>query len=131
VISESTQAFVEARTRQGIVQAQSEFKDPRAFAKLQQYHGDKAEWVLRAWTDTWLSEAFTNWSLSAELPEMRCPALVIHGDSDEYGSTAFPETIHRLAGGSCQLHVLAGVGHVPHRSHRDVVLPLISDFLKS
>jgi pimeloyl-ACP methyl ester carboxylesterase len=129
VISESAQAFVEPRTRQGILRAQSEFKDPRAFVKLQQYHGEKAEWVLRAWTDTWLSDAFTGWSLSAELPQMRCPSLVIHGDSDEYGSTAFPETIARLAGGPCQMHVLTGVGHVPHRSHKEVVLRLISDFL--
>lgn len=129
VITESAQAFVEPRTREGILQAQSEFKDPRAFAKLQQYHGEKAEWVLRAWTDTWLSDAFTSWSLSAELPKMLCPSLVIHGDNDEYGSTAFPETICRLAGGPCQMHVLPGVGHVPHRSHRDVVLRLISDFL--
>jgi pimeloyl-ACP methyl ester carboxylesterase len=129
VIAESAQSFVEPRTRQGILHAQREFKDPRAFAKLQQYHGDKAEWVLRAWTDTWLSDAFTDWSLTVELPQMRCPALVIHGDTDEYGSSAFPEMICRLAGGPCQMHLLSGVGHVPHRSHREVVLPLIRDFL--
>ena len=131
VIAESTQAFVEARTREGILQAQREFQDPRAFAKLQQYHGDKAEWVLRAWTDTWLSDAFTHWSLATELPQMRCPSLVIHGDSDEYGSSAFPETICRLAGGPCQMHLLTGVGHVPHRSHREIVLALICDFLRA
>lgn len=129
VISESAQTFVEQRTRQGIVQAQAGFADARAFAKLTQYHGDKAEWVLRAWTETWLSEAFASWTLAAELPEMRCPSLVIHGNNDEYGSVAFPEMIRRLAGGRCQMEVIADCGHVPHRSHRETVLMLIKEFL--
>jgi pimeloyl-ACP methyl ester carboxylesterase len=129
VISESAQAFVEQRTLEGIRQAQSGFEDARAFGKLQQYHGDKAEWVLRAWTDTWTAEGFARWSLADDLPRMRCPALIIHGDRDEYGSTAFPETICRLAAGPTQLHVLPRCGHVPHRSHRDLVLALIAGFL--
>jgi pimeloyl-ACP methyl ester carboxylesterase len=129
VISESAQAFVEDRTRQGIVRAQAVFQDPRAFAKLQQYHGDKATWVLHAWTDTWLSEAFADWSLADALPAMRCPALVIHGAQDEYGSTAFPETIARLAGGPTQLHILQDCGHVPHRTERAAVLAAMTRFL--
>lgn len=128
VISESAQAFVEQRTLDGIRQAQLGFEDARAFGKLQQHHGDKAEWVLRAWTDTWTAESFARWSLADELPKMSCPALIIHGDEDEYGSTAFPDTICRLAGGPTEKHVLPHCGHVPHRSDRDEVLALIKDF---
>lgn len=130
VISESAQAFVEQRTLDGIRAAQAGFAEARAFDRLRQYHADKAEWVLRAWTDTWTSEAFAAWSLREELPRMRCPALIIHGDQDEYGSTAFPETIRQLAGGPTQMEVIEGCGHVPHRTHRELVLRLVTEFLR-
>jgi pimeloyl-ACP methyl ester carboxylesterase len=130
VISESAQAFVEQRTLDGIRAAQAGFAEERAFDRLRQYHADKAAWVLRAWTDTWTSELFATWSLRDELPRMRCPALIIHGDRDEYGSTAFPETIRQLAGGPTQMQVIEGCGHVPHRTHRALVLLLVADFLR-
>jgi pimeloyl-ACP methyl ester carboxylesterase len=131
VITESAQAFVEQRTLEGIARAKSGFEDPRAFDKLRLYHGDKAEWVLQAWTETWSSEAFARWSLAEDLPKVHCPSLIIHGDQDEYGSIAFPETIARLASGPSQMHVISGCGHVPHRSHREVVLAWVRDFLRA
>lgn len=68
VISESAQAFVEDRTREGISTASNDFKNPAAFAKLQKYHGEKAQWVLDAWVKVWLSSEFASWSLKPALP---------------------------------------------------------------
>jgi len=45
--------------------------------------------VLDAWTDVWLSPEFASWTLEPDLPLVTCPVLVIHGDSDEYGSVRF------------------------------------------
>ena len=128
VVTESAQAFVEPRTVEGVSKAKEEFEDPEHFGRLLKYHGPKARWVLRAWTDTWLSPAIADWSLTPLLAEVRCPVLAIHGDSDEYGSIAFPETIRRCSGGRSEMYVVPGCGHNPHREKPGLILDLLRDF---
>lgn len=130
VITESAQAFVEERTLSGIRVAKQQFTDPAQLNKLARWHGDKARWVLAAWTDTWLSAPFQGWSLEDELSKVICPVLAIHGDLDEYGSVEFPK---RIAGGvSCpsQLMILENCGHVPHRERKQDVLRGTAAFLE-
>jgi pimeloyl-ACP methyl ester carboxylesterase len=129
VITESAQAFVEARTLQGIAAAKKNFEDPRLFDRLARYHGEKAEWVLRAWTDTWLSAEFASWSLEKDLPRVRCPLLAIHGVHDDFGSVSFPETICARTGGRAQKLIIEDCGHVPHREKTGLVLEAIGVFL--
>lgn len=128
VVSESAQAFVEDRTVAGILKARAHFQDPAQFERLGRWHGEKARWVLDAWTGVWLSPAFASWSLEPDLPQIRCPILVIHGDQDEYGSVRFPEFIRRGAGGPTEVHILSGCGHVPHRERQEVVAGLVARF---
>jgi pimeloyl-ACP methyl ester carboxylesterase len=128
VVSESTQAFVEDRTLSGIRAAKTNFQQPEQLDRLRRWHGAKAQWVLDAWTEVWLSPAFASWSLASDLPLVKCPILVIHGDTDEYGSVRFPESICRSAGGRAELHVLKGCGHVPHREQQDTVIDLVCGF---
>jgi pimeloyl-ACP methyl ester carboxylesterase len=130
LVTESAQAFIEDRTRQGIREAEASFEDPRVFARLARYHGEKARWVLRAWTDVWLSEEFASWSLNTDLPKVRCPLLAIHGANDEYGSVKFPEMICSLAGGPAQKLIIEECGHVPHREKLDIVLDAVSKLLE-
>lgn len=129
VISESAQAFVESATLEGIRTAERQFAEPGQLERLHKYHGEKANWVLRAWIDTWLSSAFSQWSLDAQLSRVRCPLLSLHGDHDEYGSRRHPERIVALAAGPSSLQVVADCAHVPHREHPDVVLAAIAAFL--
>src|SRR5262249_9053062 len=119
---------VEARTLDGVRAAKARFQEPERFARLRRWHGTKARWVLDAWTETWLSPAFASWSLAADLPLVRRPLLVIHGDEDEYGPVRFPEFICRHAGGPAEMHVLQGCGHVPHRERPDAVAELVRRF---
>lgn len=130
VITESAQAFVEDRTRQGILKAKLDFENPERFGKLEKYHGDKTKWVLDAWIEVWLSDEFSEWSLQNDLPKMRCPSLVIHGDKDEYGSLKFPEMICALAGGSTEKQIIQNCGHVPHREKQELILSLSDTFLR-
>jgi len=130
VITESAQAFVEDRTVQGIKEARELFSDPEQVDRLKKYHADKAKWVLDAWIESWLHPAFASWSLEPVLPQMTCPALVIHGVEDEYGSTRHPELIGALAGGGAQLEIMADTRHVPHREREDAVVARIVRFLE-
>ncbi|MFJ9991857.1 alpha/beta fold hydrolase [Pseudomonas putida] len=130
LITESAQAFAEARTLDGIRAAQQQFADPSQFARLSRYHGDKAEWVLRAWVDNWLSEAFADWNLDQVLSRVRCPLLSLHGDNDEFGSEAHPSRLTRQTGGVSLLKLISGCGHVPHREQPGQVLAAVADFLR-
>ncbi|KGV07145.1 alpha/beta hydrolase fold family protein [Burkholderia pseudomallei MSHR4503] len=129
LITESAQAFVEDRTRAGIVDAREQFKQRDAFERLRAYHGEKARRVLDAWIDTWLSPEFAGWSLAAVLPRVTCPTLAIHGGDDEYGSALHPETIARLASGPAQIEILPGVRHVPHREREQWVAQRVAAFI--
>ncbi len=129
VITASAQASVEERTRQGIRDAQAAFADTQHFGRLQKWHGERAQWVLDAWTSIWLCDAFQDWSLDHVLAAVTCPVLAFHGDQDEFGSVAFPQHITSGVSGPSQWVLLEGVGHVPHREATALVLSYTRDFL--
>lgn len=131
LITESAQAFVEERTREGIRIAQAQFAAPDQMARLEKYHGAQAQWVLDAWVNTWLSPAFAQWCLDDVLLAVRCPVLALHGMEDEYGSTAQPERIVTLAGAPARLALLPRCGHVPHREQEAAVLDAVGTFVST
>lgn len=131
VVSESAQAFVEPRTLGGIREARSAFAEPARFERLVRLHGNKARWVLEAWTTVWLSPDFAGWNLEAQLSEVRCPVLAIHGDRDEYGSVAFPRRIVEGVGGAGEAVILHDCGHVPHREQAEAVLARVAAFMET
>ncbi|KAF1034251.1 MAG: hypothetical protein GAK35_04307 [Herbaspirillum frisingense] len=136
VITESAQAFVEDRTLEGIRTAKKNFSDPAQLARLARYHGNdlkKAQWVLDAWTETWLSPAFANWSLDEDLRRLQCPVLAMHGDQDEFGSARHPQRIAGLPWafeGQGEYVMFEGCGHVPHREQPALVLKTVAGFLQ-
>ncbi|MCU1732260.1 MULTISPECIES: alpha/beta hydrolase [unclassified Pseudomonas] len=129
LITESAQAFVEDRTLQGIRTAKQQFQAPGQLERLGKYHGDKAQWVLDAWTETWLSAAFSNWTLKHSVGSVHCPLLALHGDLDEYGSVLHPQRIAALAGDRGEAVILEGCHHVPHREDSARVLAKVIDYL--
>ena len=131
VITESAQAFVEDRTVAGIRHAEKNFEEPGQIERLARYHGGKARWVLEAWTRTWLSPRFANWTLDDDLRRLRCPVLALHGDRDEYGSRLHPERIGGLAGAGGEIVIIEDCGHVPHREKPELVLQAVARFVKA
>jgi pimeloyl-ACP methyl ester carboxylesterase len=123
----AAQAFVEDRTLEGIRVAQRSFQDPANLAKLTKYHGDKAEWAVGAWINTWLAPEFVDWNLDAALTRVRCPVLAVHGELDEYGTSEHPK---RIAAGRGTAHVFPNTGHVPHREREQLLIGTIQQFLK-
>jgi pimeloyl-ACP methyl ester carboxylesterase len=130
LVTIAAQAFVEDRTLAGIRDAGRQFDAPGQLDRLVRYHGDKAEWVLRAWVDTWLSPSFRDWSLDDDLPRVRCATLAIHGAHDEYGSDAHPKRIAAHVAGPSSFVLLDACGHVPHRERADDVLAAVATFLR-
>lgn len=129
LITVAAQAFVESQTLDCIRLAQQQFRDPQQFARLQKYHGAKAQWVLDAWTGTWLDPAFADWSLAPVLPRVACPLLAIHGENDEYASQRQPQMLADLCGGPARLAIISNTGHVPHREQPQRLLQLVAVFV--
>lgn len=131
VVTVSAQAFVEGLTVQGIQEAKQMFAQPGQLERLEKWHGKKAAWVLHAWTDVWLSPQFKNWSLMPAIKRVHCPLLAIHGDHDEYGSSAFPQFIARNSGGQADMLLLENCGHMPHKERTQEVIQATVELLSN
>jgi len=131
LVSISAQTFVEDRTVEGIRQAQVYFEQPEQIQRLSRYHGDKAVWVLKAWTDMWLDPTFKNWSIDSRITQITCPVLAIHGENDEYGSKRHAERIAVLRPDRTALRILQGAGHFPHRENPHQIVDWVRVFLNS
>ena len=129
LIAESAQPFIEEQTISGIEAAKQYFRNPINMEKLTKYHGNKARWVLAAWTETWLDPEFRGWNLVCHLKEVQCPVLAIHADNDEYGSVAFPNFIAGSVSGHSLAVIMDGVAHVPHHEDPRKVMEIVKSFL--
>lgn len=129
LIAEAAHVFVEDCTVAGIERAAAAWRDTDLPRRLARYHGDKAESVFRGWAETWLRPSFRGWNITDRLASVTCPALVIQGADDEYGTTAQVEAIAAGIAGPAKTLVVPSCGHTPHLEARDVVLPAIARFV--
>lgn len=129
LVTMGAQAFVEEGTLKEILVAKVQFDDPAEVARLIKYHGYKAPWVIDAWTGCWLDPAFRMWSLAQVLPCVACPVLALHGECDPYGSVRHPAAITNGVGGSAEIRILKGAGHVLHREQPGWVCEQFVEFL--
>lgn len=115
VISEAAHIFVEPETTEGLKAAVKSYRETVLKSRLQKYHGEKTETLFRAWTDTWLSEDYSTWSIEHFLPNITCPTLIIQGEEDEYGTMKQVEGIANGVKGPVEVFILPGTGHTPHK----------------
>ncbi|TWI35185.1 alpha/beta fold hydrolase [Paracoccus sulfuroxidans] len=127
LITIAAQAVNEPKTKAGVQEAKDTFSDPEALGRLHRYHGEKSRWVVDAWTENWLSEAFADWTLTQTIARVPCPTLALHGELDEYGSVENAARIARAPQG--RMKILTGVGHVPHRDNEALLLDEVAAFL--
>lgn len=129
VISEAGQAFVTPQTLEAIHAARDYFSKPENLARLARWHGERAQWVLDAWSLVWTHPGFAHWSLQEILPQVSCPTLVVHGHRDEYGPLAFAHAIAQGVRGAVQLNLWPDCGHHPYREHTERTLQTVAQFL--
>lgn len=122
IITEGAHVFVEEITLEGIRQAVEAYKTTNLKQRLQKYHGDKTEAVFHAWADTWLRPGFRDWNIEHFLPQISCPALIIQGEKDEYGSLKQVESIVSHTKGPAQQLIIPGIGHTPHKEAIELIL---------
>lgn len=122
-------AFVEEETLAGIRLAASAWATTDWPQRLARYHRD-APRVFADWNDCWLSPAFRDWNIEADLAAIRCPVLALQGIDDEYGTLRQIEVIAEQVPGT-RLLALADCAHSPQREQTAAVLQAITEFLAS
>ncbi|PPR57809.1 MAG: 2-succinyl-6-hydroxy-2,4-cyclohexadiene-1-carboxylate synthase [Alphaproteobacteria bacterium MarineAlpha4_Bin2] len=98
--------------------------------RLARHHSD-VDASFYGWNAVWQLPEFMDWNIEEYLPGVACPALVIQGEADEYGTVEQVERIERGSGGGVKRLILDGCGHAPHRECTASVLEASKAFLKT
>lgn len=123
-------AFVEARTLAGIRESIAAYAAGPLRRRLAQVHDDP-DTAFTSWTGVWLSAAFREWDITAELAGVDAPVLMVQGDHDQYGTTAQLDAVERAVRGPTRRAELSDCGHLPHVEKPEEVLGLVENFLRS
>lgn len=129
IITEGAHVFVEERTLAGIREARHLLATTDLRERLLKHHGDKTDGVTSAWIDVWLSPQFRDWNIEALLPRINCPALILQGADDEYGTPDQVRAIVDGIGPRARGTLIAGARHTPHREATDEVMRECAAFL--
>ncbi|UTW65344.1 alpha/beta hydrolase [bacterium SCSIO 12643] len=129
VITEGAHIFVEDVTIKGIEEAQELYKNTDLKTKLDKYHGPKTEDLFWAWAATWTTDEFKHWNIEKFLPNIQCPALIIQGEKDEYGTLKQVEDIVSQSKDATPL-IIPEVKHTPHKEVPDLILEKAGVFVQ-
>ncbi|MFC5047474.1 alpha/beta fold hydrolase [Aquimarina hainanensis] len=129
IITEGAHIFVEDITIKGIKDAEKLYRETNLKSRLQKYHGSKTEAMFWAWASTWTTPEFRNWNIEHFLPKISCPALIIQGADDEYGTIEQVQRIHQQVSGTTRTHIIPNIKHTPHKEAPEIVLQLVTTFI--
>jgi pimeloyl-ACP methyl ester carboxylesterase len=121
--------FVEDRTIAGIEAATRAYDQGPLRTRLARHHAD-VDATFRGWSDIWLSPGFRSWDITAALPAITSPILLIQEADDPYGTVAQLDAIESGVGAPVTRLVVPGTGHSPHESAPDEVATAIATFLE-
>ncbi|HET7600739.1 MAG TPA: alpha/beta hydrolase [Gemmatimonadales bacterium] len=128
LVLEAAHVFVEDATIRGIERARAAYAAGTLRERLAPHHAD-VDATFRGWADVWLASEFREWNIEDVLPRVRCPALVIQGEDDQYGTIAQVEAIRDGVSGPVELMLIHGSGHAPHVDRAGLVLDATARFI--
>ena len=129
IVTEAAHVFVEKETISGIRIADKAYND-KGSKGLSIYHGENTHQLFKAWSETWLSHWFRDWSIENLLSGISCPVLALQGCNDEYGTNKQLDAIVSQVSGAVEKHMIPDCGHTPHLEQPELVLNLIAEFTR-
>lgn len=131
-VVEAAHVMLEDVTLQGVRGVQARWtSDPVFRERLARHHGANTEAMFRGWAETWTDPDRRDWSMVDRLPSIRCPLLVIQGETDEHGTAAQVDAIVSGVSGKAEARLIPDCGHVPHHEARAAVLTQMHRFIRS
>jgi pimeloyl-ACP methyl ester carboxylesterase len=128
LVLEAPHVFVEEVTLRGIERARVAYAGGTLRDRLNPWHTD-VDATFAGWAELWLQPGFRDWTIRRRLGDIRCPALVIQGEDDQYGTVAQVTAIEQGSGGPVRTLMLPNCGHAPHVQRPDEVLDEIARFV--
>ncbi|REC56608.1 alpha/beta hydrolase [Chryseobacterium piscium] len=122
VICEAGHIFIEDITVKGVEEALNAYNTTNLPQRLEKYHGDKVETIVKAWTEIWLNDKFRGWNIEYLLENIESPLLFIQGEADEYGTLNQVEKTISQVTGTSEKFIIPNVGHTPHKESPEIVL---------
>jgi pimeloyl-ACP methyl ester carboxylesterase len=130
LILEAPHVFCEDLSVRSIARARESYQTGDLRRALERHHGDNVDVAFWGWNGAWLDPGFRSWNIEESLGAIRCPALLIQGADDEYGTLAQLDAIEAGSGGPVRRLVLSECGHSPHRAQPDATLAAMADFVR-
>ena len=127
VVAVAPHLFVEDVSITSIEQAREAYATTDLRERLARYHDDPDS-SFRGWNDAWLSPAFRDWNIEAEIASIRCPVLAVQGEDDEYGTLEQIRAIARRLP-KTRLLVIPKCGHSPHRDQPELLADNAARFI--
>jgi pimeloyl-ACP methyl ester carboxylesterase len=121
--------FVEDLSVTSIAGAKMKFETTNLPEKLARHHQNAAR-TFWGWNDVWLHPDFRSWNIEEYLPRITCPAVVIQGLEDQYGTMAQVEAIRRQSGGPVEVLALEDCRHSPQRDQPEKVIEAMAKFVR-
>jgi pimeloyl-ACP methyl ester carboxylesterase len=124
IVTMAAHVLVEEETLNGIHPAIVAFENGK-LAGLKKFHGDKTTDLFYAWANTWLMPEFKSWNIVDEIKDIVCPALILQGKEDQYGTEKqVNEIVSALE--NAEGVMLDNCKHHPHLEKTKEVIDLIS-----
>ncbi len=130
LVTLAAHVFCEEISRRSIEDARRRYLNEDLKARLAVYHGQNTDCAFWGWNDVWLHPDFRHWNIEEFLPPIRVPILAIQGENDPYGTPAQVEAIRHGSGYRVVVEMVDDCGHAPHVEKRDLVLPIMRDFIR-
>ena len=127
LITEAAHIFVENITLEGIKAAVA--RKDFLIERLSYYHGNKTQDLWDAWANIWLQPSFRDWNIEKFLPQIKCPALIIQGENDVYGTENQIKSIVAGMDEKAKALMIPNCGHAPHKEATGIVLENSLNFL--
>lgn len=128
VVTMAAHVLNEPETIEGIYPAIKAYEAGK-LKGLHKYHGDKTDRLFQEWSQTWISDFFKSWDIREEIKGITCPALILQGKDDQYGTTLQLEGIKNACNGVHESHLIGNCGHSPHLEQNEEVISLITNFI--
>ena len=132
LVTMAAHVTVDPLTLQGIRAMGELYRTTNLGERLARHHGERGKLLFDAWQDTWVREDFQSaMDFQPWLSRIRCPALIMQGENDEYGLPQQVTDIVQGIGPQASPVLIPGVGHSPHFEKPDLVLTLLNEFVHS
>lgn len=122
--------FTEPESLAEIRRARESFTMGSLRPRLARHHDD-VEAMFRGWNEAWLDPDFeTSFDLTAALPAIRVPILIVQGKGDPYGTIRQVRAAEERCRVPVETVLLEECGHAPYRDQSAATLEAVADFLE-